>query len=116
MAKQKQQKSGRADGKSKGKVKRKTLASQVDLLELYQNSVMAPEEDCAFFDELYLKLRGEKAEVLREDFCGTAKIATAWCEADEDRRAVGVDLDLPTLEWGRERNVTPSKAASRIIL
>jgi hypothetical protein len=116
MAKQKQQKTGRGDGKSKGKVKRKTLASQVDLLELYQNSVMAPEEDCAFFDELYLKLRGEKAKVLREDFCGTAKIATAWCEADEDRRAVGVDLDLPTLEWGRERNVTPSKAASRIEL
>ena len=62
MGKHKQGKLGQSSGKSgsKGKGKRKTLASQVDLLELYENSVMAPEDDCAFFDELYRKLRGRK--------------------------------------------------------
>ena len=80
MGKHKQGKLGQSAGKSgsKGKGKRKTLASQADLLELYENSVMAPEDDCAFFDELYRKLRGRKPEVLREDFCGTAKICLLY--------------------------------------
>ena len=118
MGKHKQGKLGQSAGKSgsKGKGKRKTLASQADLLELYENSVMAPEDDCECFDELYRKLRGRKPEVLREDFCGTAKIATAWSEGDPDRRAVAIDLDEPTLAWGRERNVAPSPAADRIEL
>lgn len=106
----------RRSGGKGGKKGRKTLAEKADLLDLYQNSVMAAEEDCEFFDELYRKLRGRKPVVLREDFCGTAKIATAWCEGGKRRRAIGVDLDGPTLEWGRARNVEPSGCAERVDL
>ena len=100
---------------SKGR-KRKTLAEKAELLDLYENSVMAAEDDCAFFDELYGKLRKKKPVVLREDFCGTAKIATAWCKEDIERSAIGVDLDEATLEWGRTRNVEATGLGDRVEL
>ncbi|MEO2166774.1 MAG: class I SAM-dependent methyltransferase [bacterium] len=103
----------RADGNGR---RRGSIAEKADLLELYENSVMAPEEDCAFFDELYRKLRKKKPLVLREDFCGTAKIATAWCAGGKKRRAIGVDLDEPTLEWGRKRNVEAAGLEDRVDL
>lgn len=104
--------------KSKSKPKPPTLASQADLHELYQRSVQSPEADCELFEGIYKALRGGKPKVLREDFCGTALLSTTWCLGNAKRRAIGVDLDGPTLAWGREHNLQPNakKLGDRIQL
>jgi hypothetical protein len=104
--------------KSKPKQKPPTLASQVDLHELYQRSVQSPEADCELFEGIYQALRGATPKLLREDFCGTALLSTTWCLGDPKRRAIGVDLDGPTLAWGRAHNLAPhaKKLGDRISL
>ncbi len=92
-------------GKSAKKSK-KTLASQADLHVLYERAVQGPDADVEFFYDTYRELRDAEPTVLREDFCGTAKLCATWCRVDESRRALGVDLDEPTLQSGRDRHMT----------
>lgn len=86
----------KAHSRSKG-----TLADRADVLALYQQSVQSPQYDIDLFVDWFRKLRGRKPLVLREDFCGTAYTATEWVRGSAKRSAIGVDLDEPTLEWGR---------------
>ncbi len=85
------------------------LAQRYDLHELYEQSVQAPGDDCVLFRKIFRKLRGREPLVLREDFCGTAQLAVTWCLGKRECSAIGVDLDGPTLEWGRVHNVEPNK-------
>jgi SAM-dependent methyltransferase len=80
--------------------------------------VQSPEADIEFFVARYKELRGREPKVLREDFCGTAYISATWAGSGKDRRAIGVDLDAATLEWGREHNLAalPKGARSRVEL
>jgi SAM-dependent methyltransferase len=72
---------------------------------LYQESVQSPEVHFGFFDRVFRERNGRKPRVLKEDFCGTALLAREWVLLREDNVAIGVDLDAPTLRWGRERNL-----------
>lgn len=91
--------------KSSAAPKRRTsLAARADLHELYERSVQDPPADADTLARLYRKIRGREPEVLREDFCGTATLAAHWVKAGPKRRAVGIDLDRETLDWGRKRN------------
>ena len=87
--------------------RRPTQAERRDPFALYEGSVQRPDDDVAFFAETFRRLRGREAKVLREDFCGTAKLSLAWCLSAPGRRATGVDLDEPTLVWAKRRNLTP---------
>ncbi len=100
------------------RVKRPTMAEQADIHDLYQRSVQSPEADCELFTGFYKALRGKTPKVLREDFCGTALLSTTWCLGDPQRRAIGVDLHGPTLEWGRTHNIAPNakKLGNRLTL
>jgi SAM-dependent methyltransferase len=80
------------------------LAAKADLHALYERAVQDPEVDADTLAKLYRKIRGREPEVLREDFCGTATLAAHWVKPGPHRRAVGIDLDKPTLEWGRRHN------------
>ncbi|MEY2982622.1 MAG: hypothetical protein RL562_2849 [Planctomycetota bacterium] len=93
--------------KRKGKKKAKRTAKTADRHELYQLSVQAPEVDAAFFAKYHRKVTGEPARVLREDFCGTGYLASHWVTRHRENRAIGVDLDAPTLDWGRAKNIDP---------
>jgi SAM-dependent methyltransferase len=93
------------------KSKTATMASQADIHDLYQRSVQSTDADCELFAEIYEELREAAPTTLREDFCGTALLSTTWCLADEEHRAIGVDLDGPTLAWARERNLEPNVEA-----
>jgi len=73
---------------------------------LYQRAVQTPDVDAAFLDRLYRRLAGRPAMVFREDFCGTAALSCAWVGLGPDRRAIGVDLDRPTLAWGEAHNLS----------
>ncbi|MCB9714913.1 MAG: class I SAM-dependent methyltransferase [Myxococcales bacterium] len=110
--------SKKAKGNKKGKAKGATLAETSDRHVLYQLSVQSPEADIEFFADRYRELRGREPKVLREDFCGTAFISATWAASADDRRAVGVDLDEATLEWGREHNLAriSEDARSRVDL
>jgi SAM-dependent methyltransferase len=42
--------------------------------------------------------------ILGEDFCGTAALSRAWCDLLPRGRAIGVDIDEPTIQVARERS------------
>ena len=95
-----------------------TMADQADLHELYEKSVQSPEADIEFFINTYKALRGKEPMDMREDFCGTGFLSVEWCSSHPQRRAQGIDLDRPTLDWGLKHNVEPagSDVASRVEL
>lgn len=87
-----------------------TMASRADLHDLYEKAVQSPDSDVEFFEETYEAIRGKKPLALREDFCGTAKLATTWCLSDPQRSAVGIDIDAPTLASGKKRHLEANAA------
>ena len=107
MAKTKSKKTKSKKTKSKKGKKggKKTLADKADRHVLYQKSVQSPEADLEFFVKTYKEIRGKKPQILREDFCGTAHISSTWVKGGKKRRAIGVDLDKATLDWGRKHNL-----------
>lgn len=109
-----------AAGKKKKPARRRgpTLAERADKFALYQRSVQSPAVDIAFFDAEFRKQRGRPPLTVREDFCGTALFSAEWCKSDPRRAALGVDLDGPTLDWGRANTLAaaPPGAAARVTL
>ena len=94
--------------KKKAKRARKntpTLADQADRHQLYEFSVQCAEAEIDFVDPTFKRLRGRKARLLREDFCGTANVCCEWVKRGHKRRAIGVDLDREVLDWGRINNL-----------
>jgi hypothetical protein len=84
----------------------KLNAKNADLHWLYEQSVQNAEVEVEFIDETFEKIVGRKPVLLREDFCGTANLCTEWVKLDESKSALGVDFDEPTLQWGREHNLS----------
>jgi len=82
-----------------------TMAEHADRHYLYQASVQDTEAEIDFVEETWNELRDRPAELLREDFCGTANTACEWVRRDPAHRAIGVDLDPEVLEWGRLNNI-----------
>jgi SAM-dependent methyltransferase len=80
---------------------------------LYQRAVQTPDVDAAFLDRIYKRLVGRPAVVFKEDFCGTAALSCAWVALGPERRAIGVDLDRPTLAWGETHNLSQLSDAQR---
>lgn len=64
---------------------------------LYEQAVQSPEIDLAFLERAYARHVGGWPSTLREDFCGTALLASRWVESDDDREALGIDLDPEVL-------------------
>jgi SAM-dependent methyltransferase len=100
------------------RLKRKRMADGADPHHLYQESVQDTESELDFIEETWGELRNRPAELLREDFCGTANTACEWVRRDAQHYAIGVDLDAEVLEWGRVNNVEQldSVEKSRITL
>ncbi len=74
--------------------------------ELYQLSVQNVESEIDFVEEEYQNIRGQKAQSLREDFCGTGNTSVEWIKRDPSNTAVGLDIDQPTLDWGTEHHLS----------
>ena len=93
---------------------RKTgVAATADRHYLYQESVQDTESEIDFVEETWQALRDRPAELLREDFCGTANTACEWVKRNDMHLAVGIDLDSEVLEWGRENNLAQLNAEER---
>ena len=93
--------------KSKPKPKSKWTAATADRHALYEASVQDTEQDIAFIDRIYKKEHAEKPLVLREDFCGTAKLCADWVSSAPERTAKGLDLHQPTMNWGLRQHIKP---------
>lgn len=85
-------------------------AASADRHLLYQAAVQSVEPEIDFVDRIFKKLRGRPATRLREDFCGTGNTSCEWVRRRKENVAVGLDIDGPTLEWGRRHNVGVLKA------
>ena len=82
-----------------------SLADTADRHHLYELSVQCAEAEIDFVDATYRKLRGRRASLLREDFCGTANVCCEWVRRRKTNRAMGVDLDGEVLEWSRQHQL-----------
>jgi SAM-dependent methyltransferase len=89
------------------------LASLADRHDLYQRSVQSPEHEAWFFNRIYRSNYKRSPVLLREDFCGTALVCCEWVKRKKDRRAYGVDIDQPTLDWGQKFNLSRLSDAAR---
>ena len=81
------------------------MAEMADIHELYEESVQNVENEVEFLSTTFEEIRGRKALVLREDFCGTASAACEWVKQGPEYQAIGVDIDPSVLEWGRRHRV-----------
>jgi SAM-dependent methyltransferase len=88
-----------------GRLGKKKAAGQADRHYLYQESVQDTEAEIDFVEETWRELRSRPAELLREDFCGTANTACEWVRRDPQHYAIGIDWDSEVLEWGRQNNL-----------
>jgi SAM-dependent methyltransferase len=84
---------------------RQKIADQADRHYLYQESVQDTEAEIDFVEETWRELRNRPAELLREDFCGTANTSCEWVRRDPQHYAIGIDWDAEVLEWGRLNNL-----------
>jgi len=98
--------------------KKPTQAEQADRHVLYEAAVQCPEAEIDFVDETFTSLRGRRARLLREDFCGSAAVCREWIRRRPDNVATGVDIDPAVLEWGRRRHLArlPRRARERVQL
>jgi cyclopropane fatty-acyl-phospholipid synthase-like methyltransferase len=90
-----------------------TLAQQADRHALYEAAVQCAEAEIDFVDATYHAVRGRRARLLREDFCGTANVACEWARRRPGNRAIGVDLDPEVLDWGRGHHLAALSASAR---
>jgi len=92
-------------------------ASNTDKHWLYENSVQNPEAEVEFIDMAFSGEYGRDASFLREDFCGTGFLSCEWVASRDGNTAMGVDLDGPTLDYGRLHHVGPlGPLADRVTL
>ena len=92
------------------------MAAKADRHELYEQSVQAPKVDAATLARIFKRYRKRPAMSLREDFCGTAVLSTAWAKSKRGRSAIGVDLDQPTMDWGYSNRIEPAGVTDQVTL
>lgn len=95
-----------------------SMAERADRHALYEASVQDTEPELDFVEHTFQELVGRPLKLLREDFCGTANTACDWVSRGHDHQAVGIDLDLEVLDWGRRHHYSKlsTDAQSRIQL
>lgn len=92
-------------------------ARSADRHDLYQRSVQLPGQEIQLLNKVFAAHTGRRPLHLREDFCGTALLCTHWAKSHPERTATGLDIDRPTLDWGRARNLPAiGAAAERVTL
>lgn len=76
-----------------------------------------PDLEIRFAEKVFGAHTGRRPLHIREDFCGTALLCSRWVKSDPERTALGLDIDRPTLDWGRAHNLPAvGEAAKRVTL
>ncbi len=113
-------KPGKLSGK-KGTRRNRTgqfLAEIADRHVCYEASVQCVEAEIDFVTETFETIRKRPLRLIREDFCGTANTSCEFVSRHAENRAIGIDLDEPTLQWGRDHKLSAlsEEAQSRVDL
>jgi SAM-dependent methyltransferase len=77
-----------------------------DIHWLYEASVQNVDTDLDIAGRIYRNHRHRRPVTVREDFCGTAKLAARWVQRNRQHEAWGIDFHQPTLDWGIRHNVS----------
>jgi SAM-dependent methyltransferase len=77
-----------------------------DIHWLYEASVQNVDTDLDIGKRIYTKHWKRKPRTVREDFCGTAKLAARWVQRNRKHEAWGIDFHQPTLDWGVKYNIS----------
>ncbi|SMF21053.1 class I SAM-dependent methyltransferase [Pseudobacteriovorax antillogorgiicola] len=78
-----------------------------DKYEYYQKAVQSPDADSEFMARVYRELReGREAKTLVEDFCAAFALCCEWVKLDDDKDAIGIDLDPEPVAYGRDHYLT----------
>jgi cyclopropane fatty-acyl-phospholipid synthase-like methyltransferase len=88
------------------------MSARADRHLLYEKAVQAVDVDYDFLNAAFKKLRGRRAHLLREDFCGTASMCCEWVRRRKDNFAIGVDIDKEVLRWGERHNLGKLKGSA----
>ncbi|MGZ3697607.1 MAG: class I SAM-dependent methyltransferase, partial [Bdellovibrionota bacterium] len=80
---------------------------------LYERSVQSPDWHVEFFVATYRAHFARYARNLREDFCGTARLACDWVKRNRSNTGVGLDLDPEPLQYGRKHHYSKLSAAQK---
>lgn len=72
---------------------------------LYEAAVQEVDDDIRFMRRIYARHHGRPLAFLREDFCGTAKLAARFVSMNPSHHALGVDIDPEPLDWGLRHHV-----------
>ena len=114
--KQRQKKAakGRARVRSGAPARPRATAATSDKYDLYQRAVQSPQDDVEFLAKLSGRRQTRAATHLREDFCGTALLASHWIRHKPDHTAEGFDNDPEPVAWGLAHNFDPHGIGERM--
>ena len=79
-----------------------TASKSFEKYAAYAKSVQSPREDARFLRLVYRNLNNSEPTILREDFCGTYALCCEWATLDDQKCAVGLDIDPEPLAYGTE--------------
>jgi len=113
MAQSTTKRKGKKARKHASKSRPRYTAATADRHELYQLSVQNVEAEIDFVDDTFKELRGRRASMLREDFCGTGNTSCEWVRRRASNTAIGLDTDSDPLDWGRAHNLAKLAEAQR---
>ncbi len=85
---------------------KKNKKTPPDIHWLYEASVQNVDTDLDIGKRIYKRHRKRKPLTVREDFCGTAKLAARWVQRNNKNEAWGIDFHQPTLDWGVKYNIS----------
>ena len=94
-------------------------SKKADIHDLYEKSVQNVEHEIEFIQETYMNIKGKRAYIYREDFCGTALSSYKWIKQGENFEAIAIDNDCSVLDWSiknrlNKLNVSELKRISMI--
>ena len=70
--------------KTKSKRNKLSQSKKADIHYLYEKSVQNVEHEIEFMQETYMNIKGKRAYIYREDFCGTALSSYKWIKQGEN--------------------------------
>jgi len=89
--------------------KLKLNAKTANKYDLYEQSVQNVEFEVEFISKIFKKYNKLECLTLREDFCASAKISSAWVENNVKAAAYAVDLDDDILKFAKEECIKSLK-------
>ena len=76
-------------------------AKTANKYDLYEESVQNVDFEVEFISKIYKKKNKTVCQSIREDFCASAKISSAWVQNKRNNVAYAVDSDQKILDFAK---------------